>query len=401
MSLHFFLPCLILLLYPWCHPQTASAEIAPLWSVLEPGHRIRTAAFSPTQEVLATGSSEGEIKLWRMADGSLITTIQGGLKAITALAFSPDGARLASFNADQTVVLWSAEDWTKLASKADAAPRFATLAAAAFSLDGRRLLTSLDGPSSLGVWDVPELELLERLEGHNGSVNAIVFSPDGAVFASSSGIRGQDTTVKIWSAEDWTLLKSLQTANTYGIYAIAFSPDGKLLATGTDRTPTFAGNIQLWSTADWTLRQTLPAKGHALAFSPDGTLLASIDPSYHLNLWNTQNGTLLSRTHPPIDDFGVLQSVAWRPDGKALFYFGERYSTTTTWGHISAVPAPPALFATRTDENSLELNWRVGATLQFRTNWSSPWITLPGANPATATVDMEHPSAFFRLVSEP
>src|SRR5436305_9607870 len=106
------------------------------------------------------------------------------------------------------------------------------------------------------------------LKGHQGSVMAVAFSPDGKVLASSS----RDKTIKLWDVATGDLKRTL-TEHTADVYDVTFSPKGNLLASASkDKT------IKLWDAQTGTLRRTLA--GHtnqvgSVAFAPDGKTLAS------------------------------------------------------------------------------------------------------------------------------
>jgi hypothetical protein len=122
--------------------------------------------------------------------------------------------------------------------------------------------------TTIKLWDATSGALQHTLEGHSGYVSAIAFSPDGNILASAS----YDETVKLWDAESGAMQHRLK-GHSSSVNAVAFSPDGKMLASASgDRT------VKLWDAASGALHYTL--KGHssyvgAMAFSPDGKTLAS------------------------------------------------------------------------------------------------------------------------------
>ncbi|MFC5748388.1 WD40 repeat domain-containing serine/threonine protein kinase [Actinomadura rugatobispora] len=156
------------------------------------------------------------------------------------------------------------------------------------------------GPISLGL----------ALTGHGGPVSAVAFSPDGKTVATASG----DRTVRFWDVAARTLLNQPLTGHTDAVRAVAFSPDGKILATGgADRT------VRLW---DAVARTPLgkPLGDHfeaieAVAFSPDGKILATGDGDGTAWLWD-----LGTREHPdaPLVHTNGVHALAFSPDGKTL-----------------------------------------------------------------------------------
>jgi WD40 repeat protein len=124
---------------------------------------------------------------------------------------------------------------------------------------------------------------LQKLEGHSGSVNAVAFSTDGRLLASAS----DDGTARLWNPATGEQVQKLE-GHRHWVRAVAFSTDGQLLASASDdRT------VRLWNPA--TGEQVQKLEGHsdsvrAVAFSTDGQLLASASEDKTVKLWNPATG---------------------------------------------------------------------------------------------------------------
>jgi WD40 repeat protein len=134
------------------------------------------------------------------------------------------------------------------------------------------------------VYNVRELR---SFQGHDGVIMAVSFSPDGKIIATGSF----DKTIKIWQASNGKLLKTLK-GHQDRLWSLSFSPDGKTLASSS-----FDSTVKLWNVGDGKLKKTL--FGHkktwvrSVDFSPDGKILASSDSRGWIKLWNPENGTLI------------------------------------------------------------------------------------------------------------
>ncbi|MBW4446485.1 MAG: CHAT domain-containing protein [Spirirestis rafaelensis WJT71-NPBG6] len=147
-----------------------------------------------------------------------------------------------------------------------------------------------------------------RLQGHSESVNSVAFSPDGKTLASGSS----DKTIKLWDVATGSPKQTL-TGHSEWVNSVAFSPDGKTLASGSgDKT------IKLWDVATGKLSQTLTGDRNlvfSVAFSPDGKTLASGSEDKTIKLWDVATGKL---SQTLTGHRNVVISVAFSPDGKTL-----------------------------------------------------------------------------------
>ncbi|MDH6104584.1 trypsin-like peptidase domain-containing protein [Anabaenopsis tanganyikae CS-531] len=263
---------------------------------------VRSVAFSPDGQTLASGSDDDTIKLWDVATGTSIATLTGHSSWVNSVAFSPDGKTLASGSWDGTIKLWDVATGTSIATLTG---HSSWVNSVAFSPDGKTLAS---GSSDIKLWDVATRRSIATLTGHSGSVESVAFSPDGQTLASGSW----DDTIKLWDVATGRSIATL-TGHSSWVRSVAFSPDGKTLATGSvDNT------IKLWDVTTGRSIDTLT--GHSdsvlsVAFSPDGRTLASGSGDETIKLWDVATGRSIATL---TGHSRGVHSVAFSPDGKTL-----------------------------------------------------------------------------------
>jgi WD40 repeat protein len=208
----------------------------------------------------------------------------GGL--ILAVAYSPDGTRLAAGGLDQLIHVWDALTGKELFTCRGHTGSITTVA---FSADGKRLVSGdssgkgLPGGGEVRLWDAATGKNLQIWPAP-AIVRAVAFGPDGRLAAGCA-----DGTIKRWDSAGKEL-PALKHA--VQIHALAFSPDGALLACCDGQlTPkgTLPGQVKVWDFQDG--REVLKLKGHAapvvgVAFAPDGKQLISADTLGSVKFWD-------------------------------------------------------------------------------------------------------------------
>jgi WD40 repeat protein/serine/threonine protein kinase len=272
--------------------RTLKGHTAPVWGV----------AIAPDGTLLASGSDDHTTRLWNPDTGEFVRSLIGHTSQVRSLAFSPDGQTLASASFDMTVGLWDPATGAQQGVMKDTALVYFP----AFTKDGKTLVTG-SGEKSPRMWNVPEQKLIRHLDGHTGIAWAIAVSRETNLIASGGG---QDGTIKLWNAADGSLVRTFAGHST-GVNALAFSPDGRVLAGAAGEQ-----TVKLWNPANGELVQWLPHPEETtiydVAFAPDGKSLATASGDRFVRLWDLASGRLLATFA------GGGLCIAFAPDGKHL-----------------------------------------------------------------------------------
>jgi WD40 repeat protein len=232
-------------------------------------------AMSPDGKLLATSDPRGVVRIWETGTEHRVTALRLHPEASSppVMAFSPDGRTIATgaFENDRSVRIWDVATGFKAVRAISSVG--AGVSAVAFSPDGKRLAAAIRHQMLL-VIDASSGRVERTISLGSGAVetHATVFSPDGKLLATA----GESGTVKLWDPESGDLRAALK-GHTTSVFAIAFSPDGGTIASGgADQT------VKLWDVATGQERVTLRRhrdRVSAVAFSPDGNSLLTLDRS--------------------------------------------------------------------------------------------------------------------------
>jgi WD40 repeat protein len=248
---------------------------------LRHGDRVYCAAFSPDGKALASGGNDNAVSLWNVAAGRTIWHYRGQQGYVGAVAFSPDGRMVASGSADGTV----------------------------------------------HVLDAATGKLLFILQGRNNRVTSVAFSPDGKILASGSGYG--TSTVVLWQVASRKELRRLNDSEgpVLGVkdcecteFRVAFSADGKTLVSSWER------RTLLWDVATGKIVRKLTPKEKTwcIAYSPDGKAIATGNADGLVHLWEATTGKEIRRLrgHRPDGPLGSIYGVGFSPDSKRLVSAG-------------------------------------------------------------------------------
>lgn len=277
--------------------------------------QVWSLAFSPDGRFLVSTHDDGSILVWDVAEREQAASLNGHTASVHAVAISPDGKRVASVSEDRSIILWNSERREKEMVLMGHATRVTSVA---FSPDGKRLASS-DMSHNTIVWELENRKQLkaERAFGFNGSKGAaycVAFSPDGRFLA---------TTLAVYDGVDLRVILHMDKAKAEfsgmgAPYGAAFSPDSRLLAMATDSGALIVFDTQTWRAHGLVKLSSTPLI--SVSFRPDGKTLVTGDDDGFVRLWEIN----------PLRQIATLgrhaariKSVTFSPDGSEVISAGD------------------------------------------------------------------------------
>jgi WD40 repeat protein len=260
--------------------------------------------FSPAEPLLASGDTDGGVRLWDAGTGSARTPLSPHPGAVYGLSFSPDGSLLASASNDGLVRLTSVADGRvrhELTAHRSAVWR------PVFSPDGSQLATG-SNDSTCRLWDTASGQSRHVLRGHGRRVTSVTFSADAAMLAAG----GNDGVVRVWDPLTGQQRHAL-TGVADRLVSAVFGPAPELLAAASND-----GGVYIWNAVTGMYEQEMNVETErvwAETFSPDGEVLATANDDDSVRLWYRTTGrNVLSLT----EHKGRVRSLAFNPSGDLL-----------------------------------------------------------------------------------
>ncbi len=239
----------------------------------------------------------------RAAD-ALLAVLSGHREAVVSAAFSPDGRRIVTSSDDRTARIWVAATAMPLAVLTGHSD---SVYKAVFSPDGQRIVTA-SADHTARIWDANTAEPLAVLSGHGDEVFTAAFSFDGRRIVTAS----LDKTARIWDAATAKQLAVL-SGHEAAVFGAAFSPDGRRIVTASGD-----HSARVWDTA--TARQLAALSGHdgfivSPAFSPDGRRIVTASEDRTARIWDADSGKSIAVLSGHGD---YVLSAAFSSDGRRI-----------------------------------------------------------------------------------
>ncbi|MBF2051360.1 MAG: PD40 domain-containing protein [Elainella sp. C42_A2020_010] len=294
------------------------------------GGAVTSVRFSPDGRMLAVASDDNTIKLWHL-DGRPIAILNGHQDRVTQIDFSPNGRLLASASQDGTIKLWQID----ANIDANSSDRQQDLESA--SLANRQVSTPISTPVSTQVptkastpasteadqstetqETKPQDNSFKTIQGHNGAVTSLSFSPDGESIASG----GADNTIKLWQL-DGEFIQTLE-GHTEAITSLRFNPkdDQTLVSGSNDKT------VRIWQLGNNRLPAYLKQRRSIVTqvdFVPNSQWLASVNGDGTTSLWQ-RDGEFLKTW---LDSSTHITQIGFSPDGQMLVSTGWEFGPFT------------------------------------------------------------------------
>ncbi|MBU7583610.1 MAG: AAA family ATPase [Nostoc sp. TH1S01] len=277
---------------------------------------VPSLAFSPDNSILASSSSDHTVKLWDTNTGQCLQTFYGHEHEVWTVAFSPDGNKLISGSNDRAIKLWNVRTGECLKTFQG---HTSWIVSTVFTLDGQNLVSGSDD-DTIRLWNISTGECLRILRGHRDGIRSISITPNGQMIVSGS----DDQSVKLWDVATGKCMKTLYGHNA-AVWSVAISPQGNLIASGSlDQT------VKLWDFNTGQCLKTL--QGHSgwvlsVAFNLQGNLLATSSDDQTVKLWDVNTGQCIKTFSGYTSQ---SWSVAYSPDGQILASGGHDH-TVRLW----------------------------------------------------------------------
>ncbi|KAG8725035.1 hypothetical protein FRC09_009635 [Ceratobasidium sp. 395] len=290
---------------------------------------ITSVVYSPNGARIVSGSDDKTICFWDARTGQIVGEPMKSEVVISSVAYSPDGEYIASGSGSplpgSTSRRYDIYIWDLRTGNARAKPldgHTGPVTSIAYSPDGAKIASASED-KTIRLWDVHEGRMVgQPFEGHTSPINSIAYSPGGECLVSGSN----DCTVRIWEVSTGQAALEPLTGHTHFVYCVTFSPNGKYVVSCCH-----VSTIRIWDAvtgeAIRKIKQEPYDALYSIAYSPNGAYIVS--GSRFISIWDAQTGQLVGSQLKGHTD--AVKSLACSPDNIYIVSSGSWDKTIRIW----------------------------------------------------------------------
>jgi WD40 repeat protein len=267
---------------------------------------VAAVAITPDGKTLVSVGNDNAARVWDIATGKLLRTLEGHTSWVGSVAVTPDGARVITAGGDRTIRVWDLKTGRQMEILEG---HTLAIRGLALSADGRTL-ASASSDKTCRLWDLSTNKEIKKFGDGKESFESVAIAPDGSRVLAGN----ESGTIVVYDAKTGNVVSKFDKHGVSVVYAIAVTRDGKTAISGArDK------EIQVWELATGQALKTL--SGHTeqvyqVVLSPDEKQLLSVSYDRTIRIWDLTTGKELKRFDGHSDG---VQGACYQPDGRSIF----------------------------------------------------------------------------------